>query len=336
MNPVHPPIPRTILLAFIAVLALAPAAHAAVASCSLSDDWNSPAGDSWLSLVFTAMLAVMLFLALAYMMGVLFLKIEWIVWAKDEFYQMVISVAIVILVGIFTQATCEVSQSLAHAPPFQVADAYLSSLIWDQTLKVAMNAFNTGLTASFFAAFSYQNGFFGFSPLRGLESVTKIMDFLFLLSSSFFSSMMMQLVLIKIVEAIMFKLVLPLGIFFRVFPFLRNAGALFIAVALGFYLVFPLMYVVDKAVMDSIVPDTFTYENAGMGSAPGIIDLGVYFASQSLGSVFQMLNPISTMQAVANLIAPALFLPALNLIITYAFIKSMFRILSQNFPSPFS
>ena len=41
----------------------------------------------------------------------------------------------------------------------------------------------------------------------------------------------------------MLSVFLPLGILLRIFPFTRGVGGLFIAIAIGFYIVFPVMYV---------------------------------------------------------------------------------------------
>jgi len=53
-----------------------------------------------------------------------------------------------------------------------------------------------------------------------------------------------QMALFKFIETSMFSIFLPIGILLRAFPPTRGAGAVLIALAIGFYMVFPLTYTV--------------------------------------------------------------------------------------------
>jgi hypothetical protein len=305
--------------------------------CALDPEWGGTSGGvSWTGLAFTGILTIMTFLSLVYMAAVLLSRVEWIIWAKDEFYQAIISAMLIILISWFATLSCTMSFSLAGGNPFAVADVYLNNLIWEKSLKVATGVFLTGIYASAAAAFFVAIGGppSGFRPFAGLDAIANLMNFLFLIVSTLFSSMMLQLIILKLVQAMAFKVILPIGIVFRVFPFLRKAGALFIAVAFGMYIVYPMMYVFDKAVMDSINLPTGIYEDTPAWEADTFG--GAYARFISYEAIIKMVTPISHVQEVANLIPQALFLPTLNLIVAYAFMKSFVKVLSQNFPSPFS
>jgi len=304
-------------------------------TCAVSGEWAGIQGQagsiSWISLAFGAILVIMLFLSIAYMAGVLFWRVDWIVWAKDEFYQAIISAVMVLVVSWIALAACEASFMVAKGDPFKVADIYLNNLAWEKTLHVATGVFMTGIYASITSAFFLPMGSppSGSRPLSGLSAVSGIMNFLFMIVATLFSSLLMQGIMLKIIQALMFKVVLPIGVFFRVFPFLRTAGATFIALALGFYIVFPLMYVMDKAIMEDITGNTIRFENTGN------IGLGGYAKLFAWDGIIRQLFVMDHVQDVANLIPQALFLPTFNIVVTYAFIKSAAKIFAQNFPSPF-
>lgn len=311
---------------------------AATDLCTVDPEWGGTGatGVSWMSVAVTGILVLLFFLAFVYMAGVLLSRIEWIVWVKDEFYQALISIFFLFLsVGIATTA-CEASFSLAGGNPFAVADIYLNDLIWEKTLRVSTGVFLTGIYASLTGAFFVPIGQApsGFRPLAGLDSVTTLMNFLFLVTSTMFSSLMIQSMGLKLAQGLAFKVILPFGILFRVFPFLRKAGAAFIAIGLGLYIVWPMMYVLDKAVMDSIeVPRIIYEDNPDLGAQ---IYTGAFTSLYSYDAAIRIVMPMTHVQDVANLVPQAVFLPALNLLVVYAFMKAMTRVFSQNFPSPFS
>lgn len=304
-------------------------------TCAVDNEWIqvNPGINSisWIALCFIAILLIMMFLSIAYMCGVLFKRTNWIIWAKNEFYQSIISTIMILVVAWFSLAACEASFAVAQGNPFKVADIYLNNLVWEKTLKIAHSVFMTGIFASITAAFFLPIGAppGGTRPFAGLNAISGVTGFLFAFVSAFFSSLLMQSILLKIIQALMFKIVLPLGVFFRVFPFLRQAGATFIAIALGFYLVFPMMYVLDKVVYESAAGTTISYENSA--------DLGYIGAVDQWGftPLIRQVAIMDHVQDVADLIPQAFFLPTLNIVVTYAFIKSVAKMFSQNFPSPF-
>lgn len=307
-------------------------------SCTISGEWGGTAGGpgvSWISISFLAILIIMLFLSIAYMGGVIFRRMDWILWAKNEFYQCIISAILILVVAWFAVTSCELVFSLSGNDPFKVADIYLNDLIWQKCLHIATSIFLTGIYASITAAFFAPVGPppSGIRLFAGLDAYSAIMNMLFLIVSTFFSSLLIQVIILKLIQSFMFKVVLPLGIFFRVFPFLRQAGATFIAVALGFYLLFPLLYVMDKAIIEDIMGEPIKEPPQDLGSFVVSGTAGLILAA--LKSIWGVIWPMQHVVDVAELIPQAFFLPTLNIVITYAFVKSMTRVFSQNFPSPF-
>jgi hypothetical protein len=66
------------------------------------------------------------------------------------------------------------------------------------------------------------------------------------------ASLKAQLLLLQLIQAFVGPLLLPAGIILRFFPPTRDAGAFIIAVAIGFYIVFPLTYVINKVALDQM------------------------------------------------------------------------------------
>ena len=295
-------------------------------TCNISEEWVT---GGWISLSFLAMLVVMLFLSLTYMMSVFFKRQDWLIWAKEEFYQIVISSMIILLVVWFTWGACSLSFSLAGGDPFRVADTYLNDLIWQRSVSVATNLYFGSLFCQITAAWYVPLGNLktGFFPFSGMNAIAGVLDLMFGLVSVMFSSMLMQVIILWLVQAFAFKVMLPLGIFFRLFPFLRTAGATFIALAIAFYIVFPLTYVMNKDIMEQVTGNKIDFKNSP--------DQATLWGNDANFNILNSVNVPGMIQDVANLIPPGVFLPMLSIVITIAAARSLTKILSQQFPSPF-
>ncbi len=315
-------------------------------SCAVSCEWSGVGGACgttlgsslvdipWMQLAFLGVLVVMLALSVIYMASVVMKRVDWLVFVKEEFYQALISAILILVISWFAMGACEVSWAVAGQDPFQAADIYLNNLIWQKTVSYATNfaldSIYLQITAAFFLPMGLPPG--GLRPMAGLDAVAGVYDFMFSITSTIFSSLLMQVIMLKLIQAFMFKIVLPLGIFFRVFPFLRQAGATFIAIALAFYLVMPMMYVLDKAVVEQtegvamIDSNSPGLQQKWFGNDPNLI---TYTAELGHVDFFGVVGNLG------KLIPQAVFLPALNTVVAYTFMRSMAKMLGQKFPSPF-
>ena len=308
----------------------------AIYSCAISCEWsglgsNCPPGSvpiPWAQIAFLGILVILLFLSIAYMAAVVFRRVDWLIFVKEEFYQALLSALLIVAVSWFAVAACEVSWAVAGQDPFTAADIYLNNLIWQKTIDYATNLKLNSIYLQVSAALFIPMGSppSGLKPLAGLDSVAGVYDFLYGLVSMLFASLLMQTIMLKFIQSFMFKIVLPLGIFFRVFPFLRQAGATFIAIALAFYIVMPMMYVMNKAVVEQLEGKLMTAP--GHQIKKGVDKLGYM-------GILGKVDYGGVVGNVAKLIPQAVFLPALNTVIVYAFMKSAAKMLAQRFPSPF-
>jgi hypothetical protein len=324
------------LTLIIALIVFSQFVYSQLGTCKLSDEWKS---GGWESLCLLTMSIVLTFLSLVYALNVVFKKPEWYIWVKDEFYQAIISFAILIAVFGVTQVLCDVSSSLSYSigaggDPFSIANLYLNDLIWQKTLNLANNIFMLGIYARVSAAYALDLSVVRWFPSAGLNAIAQNLDFLYAIVIGISGSLLFQSIGLQLIRSFAFRIILPFGIFFRIFPFTRKAGATFIAVALGLYIVYPLCFVMDKLIMDTIItkyPDlitTFAIDYAWF--------VGTTLATMLIQYNFTVYGPArSAMGATASLLPQALFLPTLNLIITLTFINSATKVLSQNFAEEF-
>jgi len=300
-------------------------ASAPIRTCNLSEEWVT---GGWISLTFLAMLVVLLFLSITYMASVVLKRVDWLVWAKEEFYQIIISSVLIIVVIWFAWTACSVSVNLAGTDPFRAADTYLNDLIWQKSIRIATNLYIGSVFAQITAVWYIPMGHLksGMHPFAGMNALSGVLDLMFGITSMLFASLLMQVIILWLIQAFAFKILLPFGLLFRVFPFLRSAGATFIGLALAFYIIFPLAYVMDKNIMEQVTGNKIDYKNS---------------PDQSMWSNdanFSFLNSLwapGMIEDVANLIPAAVFFPMLNILITIAFARTATKILSQSFPSPF-
>ncbi len=122
---------------------------------------------------------------------------------------------------------------------------------------------------------------------------------------------------------------LPLGILLRIFPPLRGIGALFIAVALGFYIVFPISYILldpttSKPNPEDIVPSPNARLDACYSGFSGIVSLNT---RSNLANAQRTQAAIPNISEVAseltNLQIETFFNPLAALSITLIFISGV-------------
>ncbi|NYZ75743.1 hypothetical protein H0N98_00650 [Candidatus Micrarchaeota archaeon] len=329
-----------IILLFIASIASITSQAAQIicggigSTCCISSDWET---GGWIYLISVGLSIIFLSFSIIYMSSKIFDKPEWVVWIKDEFSQAVISVVIVVTLVIVLGAICYIFNNLAGGDPFQIAHGYLNEVVWDKTINFATTAFQDSLICQLVAGYKTQMGQSSlgvtFHQSAGLKLVATDLDFLYALFAGLSASLMVQDIGLSIIQAFAFRIMLPLGILFRVFPFLRKAGAMLIALSIGLYIVFPLCFVMDKAVVDSVINQP-GFQNSLIMNVAQLQTIGVSTIVLSFISPFlpwALIDLVWLMAQAALLLPQAIFLPTLNLVITLTFVKNAARVLSQNF-----
>ena len=299
---------------------------------------------------------IMIMIALstiAYMLSRLLNYKEFEIFAKMELYQVLVSVTILLFIIFGVQGLFEITAQILGEDPFTIALNYLENLI-TETFGTIKTIFFGRFSVGFLSAINIKVGLddiplfttvgipiradVSFPPLD-LSTLTKALDKVFAIMSPFFASSAVQQFALSIIKAIMIPFVLPIGIFLRIFPTTRTSGSFLIAVAIGFYIVFPFSYVVHAATVESIttvireesldtletvlydVPNSPTYSNVFKGA---------------WGKIFGVLGPkiyelFEGFTLISVVLMQGIFLPTISMALTIAFIKSFQKFLIQRF-----
>ncbi len=268
-----------------------------------------------------ATMVVFFVIAIALALGIGFHRPEWEAWAKTEFYLTLAGLFMIGIIVFIATFSCSVSVSMAGGDPFKISDKYLNTLITRKMVPSVLTFFDMSFAAQKWSSIligvaSCQMGVC-LAPFAGYSGIAYNLDTLAGLVTPITASLLFQKLALGFIKETMFLYVLPIGFLLRVFPYTRDAGAMMIALAMGFYIVFPLTYVFDKVVMDTVEKDFANF----CASNPG----GLNDAAEKIGGLCQPLV------MVGSVLPQAVFLPALNLVITITFMRSMQKVFSKDY-----
>jgi len=249
-----------------------------------ADVYKSFGGSGWIGVALLALTTAFLSVGLAYMLAIGFHLPTLRRWAKAEFYQAAASAMLVALVFTFVQGEDILSGQPAYysagiyllqnntellagdivAPgtggkvkPFTVAYAHVRNMIdcaemmyrrtvsdvmameWLTQLSISFSAlgFDVVIPFNILLYFIYQTTVNAHAMANSL---------IWLIMALYF-----QLSFLQWVETSMLTVFFPLGIILRILPITRGAGAVLIALSLGLYIVYPLLFIIIAA---NVVP----------------------------------------------------------------------------------
>ncbi|MBI5158537.1 hypothetical protein HY992_00265 [Candidatus Micrarchaeota archaeon] len=269
-----------------------------------------------------AAMIVFFVIAIAYALGEGLHKPEWVAWAKTELWLVLAGLLMLGMVTFIATLSCSVSMSIAGDDPYKIADKYLTGLVSTKMIPAVLSFFDKSFSAQ--KASSILIGVTScmvgicFSPFAGYSGLSYNMDTLAGLVTPITASLLFQKLALQFIQQTMFLYVLPIGFLLRVFPYTRDAGAMLIALAMGFYIVFPLTYVFNKVAMDAAEKDFVNFCAGNPGGLDGI----------STSMIGGMCYPLVT---VGSVLPQAVFMPALNLIITVTFMRSAQKVFSKDY-----
>lgn len=278
-------------------------------------------------------IALMIFmLALFWMAAQFFRKQEYESFVSIEIYQLFVSV---IMLGVIFGASCftaEMADGFSGRDQFDVGREYLDYLTNRVIMPNVIELEYLKLQSQYFGDIKMRWG----PDVWGVAApafpsailIERVTDFLLLFISPFLSSLMAQMVVLEFVRGVALPFVLPAGAVLRIFPPTRDAGAFLIATSMGFGIVFPYTYVMHDRIVRAMLaaPDTSldytqVLQNAGAGNVESFMsDKGV------LDLKYRFWHPFEYM---SYLLLQALFLPALSITLTVAFIKGTTKFIGQ-------
>ncbi len=280
-------------------------------ACSSPSDWLA----SWQVLSALGILVSWFVLSLTYMVGSLLDNVGLMARAKAEVWEIITTTIILASVIVIASAACTFPASYVNPilgastdNMFKVSENYLFWL-GNKTMQVFADLMDMNNTIS--VLLSIMGGFniFGIGltmqPFAGLQPLMNIMNLFMNGAMICMITAVAQMTVLKFIEAGVLSVLLPAGIVCRSFPFTRQFGGSLIAIALGLYIFYPLMLVVDDAIMGSPSRDP----RAGGIGYSGSSNTAAIIASVPFMMVGFFLGGASG--------AASMFSPTLDMVVTY-------------------
>ncbi|MFZ5500554.1 MAG: hypothetical protein ACOY58_01385, partial [Candidatus Micrarchaeota archaeon] len=299
------------------------------------------------------------FILITYLLSKVFKIPEWEAYLNIEMSNLVSSFLLVLfVVGLFGAGTllAMAYTNGQYANPPRAAIAFMQTTVLDSTLKATIDVYKIQACASILSTLSKRIGEFvltqTFKIFPGLDTFVSITNVLSFALLSLYSTAKAQVSLMYLFEALVLPFILPAGLVLRFFPPTRDAGAFLISVAFGFYVVFPMTYLLNAQIFKELGAKPYNearptalvnwicgpikYAAVGFifnpaanpvfNLLPGGQAVGTALATLFTEGVINMLSMnefLPIMKHIANLSLLAMFMPALSLLITIAFINSM-------------
>lgn len=300
------------------------------------------------------------YIALVHMASRFFSKPELAAYANVELQQLFISVLIfVAAVGAFEMADAA-GMAIAGEPPIDASLRFLHKTINSGIMPAYVDLVSLDIKLSFWAALEGRQGptvwNFIAKQVTGLEPIISVVRILTFTATAFFGTLSAQVVIFYLIKALM-PIFLSAGVILRFFPPTRDAGVYIIVFAISFQSMFPLLFTINSQIMDEMwrmqgLGDSYdpyvampqdllgseapeyspAWVSSIAGSAIGSEPLPTA-SSQAVGffpfvSFFRFYLLVPFFEGMASLSLPALFLPAIAMSITIAFINAMTKFIT--------
>ncbi|MEM3364477.1 MAG: hypothetical protein QXS93_03140 [Candidatus Micrarchaeia archaeon] len=279
---------------------------------------------AWIPIVTLLFVIVFIILSLFYILAKFLSRADWEARVKVELARMVISIIFIFGILAFAEVLCTASVNIAGGTdPFDAAKSYMSAFATRQIPKALNTLWTSAIDAriaatiitpapSCMAGVCYNDDAGVVYIANNLESIANI-------NVPFAAALIIQMLALDIIKQFFLALLLPAGFILKILPTTRDAGAYLISIALAFYFVFPLVYVMGGMVHKEIGKSTLNSIKEDVSS----MDLDVYSFDNG-----------ESLKAIAELayIAPyAVTIPLLALIFSLAAARSLFPVFSRDF-----
>ncbi|MDD5339913.1 MAG: hypothetical protein PHV13_01550 [Candidatus ainarchaeum sp.] len=293
------------------------------------------------------------FILITYLLSKVFKVPEWEAYLNIEMSNLMASFLIVVFIlGLFAVGKVVSSAYTGEPSPPQAAIAYMRDVVQYSVFQGMYDVYTIQACTSVLSTFSRRIGEYvltqTYKVFPGLDTFVSITNVLSMGLITVYGSLSAQITLLYLVEGTMEKLILPAGLILRFFPPTRDAGAFLIALAIGFYIIFPTTYLINKQIFEEIGGTPYppqladvTYMCGGsyvvwgimlsptnllFSNIPGGAAMGQFLAQVMSESTIQatyMSYFMPVMRNIAALSLLALFMPALSMVVTMAFINAM-------------
>jgi len=288
---------------------------------------SSPDGGTALSFITVTLAIVSFVIGLAYMYSKVREDPATGVWAKDEAYNLIISLLLFAGILIFFSGSCEIAQSYSgKANPITASQRYLDTLIQSNGLNMLKTLSSDSITNQLDAT---KYLYLGLSPFWGDGVAMKAnrkahsaqREYLIDLYLPIIASLTAQKYVLQGIAWMGASILLPFAFVMRLVPPTRDFGNMLIALFFGMYIVVPTMYAMSAQVF--IV-------NVRSVPTPYTVDASLQkFQSFALDNSQDIPSDIktTTFYKIGSTIPQAIFLPNLVIIVAVTCIMAVSKAL---------
>jgi hypothetical protein len=295
------------------------------------------------------------FILITYLLSKVFKVPEWEAYLSIELSSLMASFLIVVFIlGLFAAGkviAASYTGGLSTSPP-QAAMGYMRDVVQFSLFQGIYDIYRIQACTSVLSTMSRRIGEYvltqTYKVFPGLDTFVSMSNVISIGLISVYGSLSAQIALLYLIDGTMEKFILPAGLILRFFPPTRDAGAFLIAVAFGFQIIFPTTYLINKQIFEEIGGQPYPSQAAAVGymcggsyvvygailnptnilfsSIPGGAKMGTFLAqliSESTIQATYMSFFLPILQNLASLSLLALFMPALSMVVTIAFINAM-------------
>lgn len=294
-------------------------------------------------------------LLITYLLSKVFKVPEWEAYLNIELSSLLGSFLMVIFLLAFFAVGNGVASAYTGgtaAKPTQAAIMFMQSAVQFSVFQGMKDIYQVQMCTSILSTFTRRIGEYvltqTYKVFPGLDTFVQITNVVSLGLISVYGSLSAQIALLYLVDGTMEQFILPAGLILRFFPPTRDAGAFLIALAFGFQIIFPTTYMINRQIFEEIGGTVYPSQAAAVGYMcggsyiiwgallnPGNIIFSNIPGGQAMGFFLARIMSEATIQAsymsfflpimqnVAALSLLALFMPALSMVVTIAFINAM-------------
>ncbi|MFA6214354.1 MAG: hypothetical protein WC717_03685 [Candidatus Micrarchaeia archaeon] len=309
-------------LAFTALSAAPPTAPKTYMEVCGVDSFTSDG----LSFIAIAFAIVSFSIGLAYMYSKLREDAHLGVWAKDEAFNLVISLLLFVGVLVFFTASCSIAQSYSGGSPITASQQYLDGLISSNGLNVLRTLTSDSIDNQLDATKYLYTGLTPFwgdgVAMRGNRKAHSAhREYLIDLYLPIVASLNAQKYVLQGIAWMGASVLLPFAFVLRLIPFSREFGNMLLALFFGLYIVVPTIYAVSGQVFAqniANVPTPYTTD-------PTLQKFHSYGLDNS---IFPLPNiKDSTFYRIGSTIPQAIFLPNIAIVVAVSCIMAMAKAL---------
>ena len=305
------------------------------------------------SVIITVTFFVSFIILITYMVSKVFKIPEWEAYLSIELGNLMSSFLIVLFVtGMFAAGGVFSAVYAQDLSPPRAALEFVSDIL-NSVLKGVFDTYQIQACTSILSTISRRIGEFvltqTYKVFPGVDTFVSITNVIAFGLVSVYGSLSAQVALLYLIDATMIHFVLPAGLILRFFPPTRDAGAFLISLAFGLQIIFPTCYLINKMILEDLgiteyetptaiiqsVCGPFKFAAYGIafnpatnplsvlpGFGPVLTILGRFFSEATLNFI-SMSEFIVWMKRISTLSLLSLFMPALSMLITVAFINAM-------------